>query len=315
MTLASVFKNRGYSTTAIHTYEKTFYNRDRIMPLLGFDKYVAQEDMSDPIYSGRYISDAYFVGQIIEQLESSSKPQFIFGISMENHQPYPVDRYESIYGGDMPIKVLDDAMPKALRTAAETFLAGVRHADDALGTLVEYLRARNRPTALLFFGDHQPSLANDFQLYQYTGQMGDRKAITAEQSKEVLSVPYVIWSNYKIGGGGSGSGGAKGAGAGSGAGAGKGGIRIDDIGSNFIGNMLLNYIGVEKPLFYHYLDEVFEESFHYDGRDLLFVDADGAIHDVRPESLDAAANMLALLEYDMALGKGYVEAQLRRPWR
>ena len=311
MSLATIFKNMGYSTTAIHTYFRWFYNRDRVMPLLGFDKYIGLEDMDDPVYNGRYVSDAYFTKQIIEQLESTTKPQFIFGISMENHQPYPADRYEDQYGSEMPVRVLDDNMPHALRTATDTFLTGVRHSDEALKMLVDYLRTRERPTALLFYGDHQPSLALDFQLYQYTGQMEDRDSITATQSREVLSVPYVIWSNYKTGsGGGSGSGEG-----GAGAGAGAGGIRIDDIGSNFVGNMLLNYIGIEKPLFFHYLDVVFEDSFHYDGRDLLFVDSDGKVHEDRPVSFDHAANMLALLEYDMTLGKGYVDAQLRRPWR
>jgi phosphoglycerol transferase MdoB-like AlkP superfamily enzyme len=47
------FKKNGYETVAVHTYEKTFFNRANAYPLLGFDAFIGKEDLSHPKYRGR----------------------------------------------------------------------------------------------------------------------------------------------------------------------------------------------------------------------------------------------------------------------
>lgn len=44
------FKKNGYETIGLHTYEKTFFNRDKAYPLLGFDTFFGVEDLVDPKY-------------------------------------------------------------------------------------------------------------------------------------------------------------------------------------------------------------------------------------------------------------------------
>jgi hypothetical protein len=102
-------------------------------------------------------------------------------------------------------------------------------------------------------------------------------------------VPFLIWSNYKTGA-----------------------ERIENIGCNFLGNQLLNYIGVKKPLYFHFLDFVYGNFFHYDGRDTLFIDAQDRLYSERPQEYDEIATLYELFEYDMLLGDGYVDAELRQ---
>lgn len=42
---AREFKNQGYDTIGIHTYQKEFYERDRAYPLLGFDEMLGEYDL------------------------------------------------------------------------------------------------------------------------------------------------------------------------------------------------------------------------------------------------------------------------------
>ncbi|MDR1060116.1 MAG: sulfatase-like hydrolase/transferase [Clostridiales bacterium] len=295
LTLASVFRGLGYATVAMHVYDGSFYGRDEVFPaMMGYDVFLSQEDMPAPEYSGEYIGDEYMAGQIISQLEGApaGQPLFLFAISMENHQPYAPDRYER-----NSVAIRNEGVPAELKAAAESYLQGIHNTDLALKKLADYMRGRERPCALLFFGDHQPSIGPEFEIYQLSGQIpkpgGDEPLtaddLTAAQSRSVFAVPFLIWSNYKTETG-----------------------RAENIGSNFLGNLLLNYIGAEKPLFFHFLDFVYDNCFHYDGRDTLFIDAQDRLYERRPQAYDEIAALYGLLEYDMLLGDGYVDARLRQ---
>jgi len=70
-----------------------------------------------------------------------------------------------------------------------------------LARVVEALRKRERPTILLFFGDHKPLLGKtNFELYLKTGivQSADYTLFTKAQTELMFSAPYAVWSNYDI---------------------------------------------------------------------------------------------------------------------
>lgn len=39
---AQLFKSLGYDTLGVHTYQKTFYERDRAYPLMGYDDFLGE---------------------------------------------------------------------------------------------------------------------------------------------------------------------------------------------------------------------------------------------------------------------------------
>ncbi|MDR2360864.1 MAG: LTA synthase family protein [Oscillospiraceae bacterium] len=290
-TLATLFKRRGYDTIAMHSYDGAFYGRDKAFPLMGFDSFITREDMRDAPISGRFISDSYITDRIIAELDApresadylSAAPKFIFAITMENHQPYDANRYDAT-----EVALLDTEMPDKLRSAVQTYAQGIKNADAALKQLTDYLRERERPTVVLFFGDHQPFLAPEYGLYRYTGQMTSRSALTAEQAESILSVPFLIWSNYKSGAEDSGI-----------------------VSCAGLGNELLNYIGGAKPLWYVYQDYVREYEFIYDSREILFIDAQGNISDKRVLQLNESARVYNRLQSEWLSGDGAIYDRLK----
>ncbi|MDR3311094.1 MAG: LTA synthase family protein [Oscillospiraceae bacterium] len=284
LTLASVFKERGYEISAVHPFRGEFYNRRAAYLSFGIEDFTALEDMTAPVYSGRFVGDDWLADTLIERLSAESdKPRFIVAVSMENHQPFDEKRY-----GEYEIEALNADMPDTLRLALETSAQGLINADRALAKLTDYLRTSERPAVVLFFGDHQPSLGSQKELYRLYEGVSDRDGVTAEQWRDILQTPFIIWSNYKTEE-----------------------RDLGYVGSNFLSSRLLNYVGGEQPLFYRFQDVVFNDFYGYDGRDLLFLPSDGGFVTERPAKYNNIAALYSMLQYDMVYGEGYVDARLR----
>lgn len=195
LALPRQFKDNGYRTVAVHPFDRNFYGRGSLYPRLGFDSFIAREDMPDAPLRGRYISDEYFTQRMIQEIQQSQEPLFLFGISMENHYPYDPYRYKQ-----MDIQ-LESALPPPDAFPLAAYTQGVHNADAALGQLVEYLENQEEPTILLFYGDHLPTWENrPLNLYQQTGFIStmDRAAWTLEDSRHMYNTPYLLWSNFDL---------------------------------------------------------------------------------------------------------------------
>lgn len=188
------FKANGYRTVAVHPFAKNFYNRGVIYPRLGFDSFISQADMPGAPVRGTYISDEYFTQRLIEEIENTDEPLFLFGISMENHYPYDSHRYK-----DMDIQVTGSQLEPPDIGPLNTYTQGVHNADAALGQLVDYLESQKEPTLLLFYGDHLPIWeARPLNLY-YTGGLVSslmRDQWTLADNRAMYNTPYLLWSNY-----------------------------------------------------------------------------------------------------------------------
>ena len=56
--LARLFKDRGYTTLALHPYDGSGYNRERVYSYFGFDYFYDMDSFTDPeLVRNRYISD------------------------------------------------------------------------------------------------------------------------------------------------------------------------------------------------------------------------------------------------------------------
>jgi len=145
----------GYATTAIHPNGGEFWNRRTTFQSLGFQKFLTIDEFPSSAYrDGYYMSDHSMTSQIIESLEQARGPAFVFAISIEAHGPYRHGR------------VVDEAQRAAFgvpatwpaRVADEfrTYAYHIHHADKELGRLWDYLKQRQRPFILVFYGDHLP---------------------------------------------------------------------------------------------------------------------------------------------------------------
>lgn len=193
--IASVLKDNGYSTTAIHPNYGWFYNRDKVYNYFGFDDFYDVDKFSlSSQCKGPYISDYALVDKIMDTLNSSDKPAFIFGVSMQNHDPY-IDKYSS-HDVTVESEKLDDKQKNIVGNYAQ----GIYDADQSLGKLIQELKKIKKPTIVYFFGDHAPRLGSLDDFYKVYDLLGTDDRSAQNQNLEKLkyyTTPFAAWSNYK----------------------------------------------------------------------------------------------------------------------
>ncbi len=193
--IASVLKDNGYSTTAIHPNYGWFYNRDKVYNYFGFDDFYDVDKFSlSSQCKGPYISDYALVDKIMDTLNSSDKPAFIFGVSMQNHDPY-IDKYSS-----HDVTVESDKLDDKQKNIVGNFAQGIYDADQSLGKLIQELKKIKKPTLVYFFGDHAPRLGSLDDFYTVYDLLGTDDKSAQNQNLEKLkyyTTPFAAWSNYK----------------------------------------------------------------------------------------------------------------------
>jgi len=197
-----LFRDNGYRTVTIHPNYVGFYNRDRVLPRLGFETLIFREDMPNAPIKGRYISDEYFTDRIIEQIiyaEELGEPLFLFGISMQNHWEFFEDKYD-----DFPTDITATSSLGAAETGIfNTYLQGIFDADRELGRLIEFIDSRDTPTIVVFFGDHLPILGgHDDVIYYDLGFVSTPHSWdwSLQDRANKFSTPYLVWDNMGLAG-------------------------------------------------------------------------------------------------------------------
>ena len=186
----------GYSTVAIHSYGPHFWNRDNVYPLIGFEKFIADEDFTLPFRLRTYVSDESTAEMIIKQYESnrgSGKPFFNFTVTMQNHGSYGGGDYDE---GTM-INATDGStdLSEKVFGAIRSYATSISFGDDMLRQLTEYFADCGEPTIIMFFGDHLGSFGNKDASYLASGYT-KHTSDTAEGFYDLHTPPFVIWDNY-----------------------------------------------------------------------------------------------------------------------
>jgi hypothetical protein len=178
-TLAGFLKQQGYRTVCIHPYPASFYCRDSVYPLIGFDEFVDIRGFQGTTHTGPYVGDVAVAGKIDEIMEenrrsANSAPVFIFVITMENHGPLHL---ETIRTGD--VEQFHSTIPPPGCGDLTIYLRHLCNADRMAGMIRETLERSNRTGWFCFFGDHLPIMAKVYQT------LGDPDG----------NSDYVLWSN------------------------------------------------------------------------------------------------------------------------
>ena len=239
----SYYKNLGYNAIAIHPYLAKFYSRNICLPRIGFDEYHAETlgEIIDvkPIYRGGYTSDESFVEYLKYFLDKTKKdePLFLFGITMENHQRYR-DKYEN---EKFTVSAYNAKLNSGDQNNFENYTQGVKNADEALGMLCDFIDKRERPTVLVYFGDHLPSICTNLSAYRDTGFIDD----SPEAIKKLYTTPFLIYSNFALN---------------------KDAANYDTVASYDLLNVLSSVIGAGKSDYMSYLDSLREVLPYYNRR-------------------------------------------------
>ena len=159
--LVHVLDAHGYATVAVHGNDPSFWNRSSAFKALGFQRFVSQADFPrDAPNDGKYMADSAMTDEILRQLKDSGPPQFIFAISIEAHGPYDVPPKDTAARDAIAVPAGIEGKDKL---ELQNYLYHMQHADQQLGRLAAALARRQRPTLLLFYGDHLPALTNVYR--------------------------------------------------------------------------------------------------------------------------------------------------------
>jgi phosphoglycerol transferase MdoB-like AlkP superfamily enzyme len=152
LTLAGVLKRLGYRTVCVHPYPVSFYARDKVFPLLGFDVFMDIRSFCESEKSGPNIGDVALAEKVCTLLEPSvTRPVFVFVITMENHGPLHLEK-----AGEGDAAQLYAIPPPDGCDDLTIYLKHLIHADCMAGILRDRLETLPGPAWLCWFGDHVP---------------------------------------------------------------------------------------------------------------------------------------------------------------
>jgi phosphoglycerol transferase MdoB-like AlkP superfamily enzyme len=168
-TLAGFLKSLGYRTVCVHPYEGSFYDRDKIYPLLGFDEFIDIRRFGSAQHSGPFVCDKA-LGQAVCTLlqEGAAQPLFVFVITMENHGPLHLERTQP---GDVE-RYYSTAPPDGCEELT-IYLGHLGNADGMLSMLCERLKALSRPGWMCWYGDHVPIMPAAYKAVKLPDGMTD----------------------------------------------------------------------------------------------------------------------------------------------
>lgn len=188
--LTTTLEEQGYGgMLAMHPFIGTGYKRDKVYPLLGFDRFITRDDFPEntEIYA-RHISDNANMDRIISEYEDykkdNNKPFFMFNVTMQNHSPFSKAGVPEDITVDYDIEAPEMAQ----------YINIIKKSDEALEKLVKYFENVDEPTMIVFFGDHQPKVENSF--YKKIAEDYTLDDVYTKFSKH--NTQFLIWTNYDI---------------------------------------------------------------------------------------------------------------------
>jgi hypothetical protein len=162
-TIAWRLRAQGYRTICIHPYPSSFYARNVIYPLLGFDQFIDVRAFSAEDRSGPYTGDLAVTRKAMEVLRDATQPTFIFIITMENHGPLYL---ESVTPEERALLLTQE--PSVSADDLAIYLRHVRNAGAMLRTFMDALPTLPDPSVLAFYGDHVPILEKLYQAQNFS---------------------------------------------------------------------------------------------------------------------------------------------------
>ena len=181
--IATMLKDDGYDTLAIHPFNGGMYKRNISLAKEGFDEFIAESEMDYTEHDGNseYINDRSAYQQTLDALEGTNNNQVIMLITMQNHTPY----HDSIYE-ETQFKITDKSIDEGQRAQIATYYQMLHNSDAYLGEFIAGLEKLDKKVAVLYFGDHSAGLFD---------------VVRENENKEVRDLsrltPYFVYTNYE----------------------------------------------------------------------------------------------------------------------
>lgn len=174
-------KQIGYGTHAIHNHRGVFYGRNKVFPNLGYDTFTSVEYMNNVGRTPKnWEKDNVLTGEIIDALESTEGPDYVYTISVQGHGKYPT---EQVF--EDPEITVTSAPTEALKWQYEYYANQIHEMDKFVADFIEAMSQYDEDVVVVMYGDHLPAIDN----------------ISDENLKDgriTYQTDYFIWSNFGL---------------------------------------------------------------------------------------------------------------------
>lgn len=185
--LADFMKESLGNTKAIgiHNHTRSYWDRDRVYPLLAIDEYIDMEGFSQKAQNdlvGAWMSDKTLFDKTLEALSKDEmKNHLILSVTSQNHGPFLEKRGEAVRIEGLPDKDIWEIT---------NFFTNLKYSDDALKAFMEVIDKRKTPTIVVFYGDHKP----DPKYKIFT----ESEHYTKDSHQNLYTTDYFIYFNPMI---------------------------------------------------------------------------------------------------------------------
>lgn len=244
--LIKEFNNNNYTTKYITAWGPDSYKSSYVYSKFGVDEKIYNQDLINPVKKGAYISDAYMMDVIVDELidKKEDERKFLFVATGQNHSPYSIDRYDKY-----DIEVTKTDYNKEDTGLLKCYAQGVYDADKEIARLYKEILKLNEPTIVVLYGDHLPFIINSNGENIY---LNDPYFSTDDENLNTLrkhTTPAVILANYDIEIG-----------------------DLDFINLNYLGSYILNNVNLKIDNYFKYVNSnikdfpVYNRTFIYNGK-------------------------------------------------
>jgi len=180
--LPEILKESGYTSSVLHSNNKSFWNRDAMYQSLEIDHFHGEEayEVTDENSIGWGLKDKPFFEQSIKYLQAMEQPFYSKLITLTNHFPFELDEEDkSIEPFDSNSNTLNNYFP------------AVRYADEAMEEFFNHLKQAGlyENSVIIIMGDHIGISANhNNAMSMYL----DKEEITPYDQVQLQEVPLFI---------------------------------------------------------------------------------------------------------------------------
>ncbi|WP_019132083.1 LTA synthase family protein [Peptoniphilus obesi] len=183
-------KENGYTNYAFHPNTGIFYNRKNVYKNIAFDEFF-ELDNTFSEFAEYPLMDEQFYDYINQKFNSTLGPRFFFAVTYQNHGPYPSDHAEY----EEPYIEWKDNYNQEDYIYFNNYLHGIESASNSLKIIVDNLQESPEPTVFLIFGDHSPSMGENYKINKMLGINSDTGS--QEGVRNIYQTPYLIWANQE----------------------------------------------------------------------------------------------------------------------
>jgi hypothetical protein len=282
--LPLVLRSWGYATTAVQPDSRSYYDRERVYNLLGFDRVAWLDEVPgiqrDPRVG--WPTDHTVVDAVIAA-SRNRRPFFVFAFPSSTHSAYT----SGVYRGS-GLRLLDDPGVDSTGEVKE-YVNALHVADREIGALIGYFSRQPDSTIIVILGDHLPPLSQN-ALRTFWSRLP--VASQARTNLMLRRVPLTVWANFPLP------------------------REQPELSANALPSYILDKMGIALPPALSVTDAI-RRQLPVVGRYMVGTDGHIWDHDSLPDSLRTLVRDYRLLQYDLLLGQryalesGWAKGQLR----